>query len=350
MLTSDVRKNLKQLKILGEKAFVEFMGVMASTHQEYIEVSFDDGSRVKCSVNHMLKCDMMGFVPAKFISVGDSFSGKTVTSVERKNEEIVLYDILESEDHTYISNGVVSHNCVFISDKGTLINSRILEGLPHVDPLEELGDLRLFVSDFKGRKLAMACDCGEGVGQDYHAIQIIDIEKMEQVGEYQNNILPQTQFTKEIVRIVKFLYGKGAADVFYTVENNGVGNGVMRLIESVQDPVFSQATMISQPGAKKLGMATTGKNKIAGCMQLKDMIELGVLKINSERLLTQLRFFVKSGASYAAESGANDDLCMAMVVLMNMLVVLGDYEESVSDVVSELSLDSPEDESWGIIF
>lgn len=240
--------------------------------------------------------------------------------------------------------------CAFISDKGTLINSRMLEGIKTKDPVEVIGDLRLFVSDFKGRKLAMACDCGEGVGQDFHAIQIIDIEKMEQVAEYQNNILPQTHFTKEIVRIVQMLYKRGAEDVFYTIENNGVGNGVMRLIESVQDPVFSQATMISEPGAKKLGMATTGKNKIKGCMQFKDMVELNVLTLHSERLITQLKFFVKSGASYAAESGANDDLCMAMVVLMNMLVVLGDYEEAVSDVVNELSMEGSDDECWGIGF
>jgi hypothetical protein len=85
-------------------------------------------------------------------------------------------------------------------------------------------------------------------------------------------------------------------------------------------------------------------------MQFKDMVELNVMTLHSERLITQLKFFVKSGASYTAESGANDDLCMAMVVLMNMLVVLGDYEEAVSDVVNELSMEGSDDECWGIGF
>ena len=242
--------------------------------------------------------------------------------------------------------------CAFLSDKGTLINSRVIESIKTKPPVEEIGDLRLFVSDFQNKKFAMACDCGEGTGQDYHAIQIIDIDSMEQVGEYQNNILPQSQFTKEIVRIVKMLYARGAAEVFYTIENNGVGNGVMRLIENVDDPIFSNAMMVSEPGAKKLGLATTGKNKIKGCMQLKDMIELGSLKVYSDRLVTQMKFFVKSGASYAAESGANDDLCMAMVVLMNMLVILADYEDAVSDVVNELNFDGSreQEELWGISF
>lgn len=241
----------------------------------------------------------------------------------------------------------------FIGSGGTLISSRIMEGIAPIDPIEVVGDdLEIYVDDLRGRKLAIACDVAEGVNEDNHVMQVFDIETFEQVAEFANNSLPQTLYFKEIVKTLKYLFARGASDIFYTVENNGLGQGIMRLIENSQANELSEAILISDVNAdgspaKRLGMLTTGKSKLAGCMQFKDLIETGKMQIKSRKLLTEMKFFVKTGASFAAERGAKDDRVMACVILCNMLPQLANYEESVYEAVNEVNED---EEIWDICF
>lgn len=240
----------------------------------------------------------------------------------------------------------------FIGSGGTLISSRIMESITPKDPVKEIGDLSIFVDSFKGRKLGIACDVAEGVNEDNHVMQIFDIETFEQVAEFANNTLPQTLYFKEIVKTIKYIFAQGADEIFYTVENNGLGQGIMRLIENSHSNELSEAILISDvtsdgTPSKRLGMLTTGKSKLAGCMQFKDLIETGVIKINSKKLLTEMKFFVKSGASFAAERGAKDDRVMACVIFCNMLPQLANYEDTVHNTINEVN---DEDELWGIAF
>lgn len=240
----------------------------------------------------------------------------------------------------------------FIGSGGTLVNSRIMEGIKTIEPLRQDGSMSYFVESFRDRKIAISCDVAEGINEDNHVMQIFDIDTFEQVAEFADNTMTQTMYFKEIVKTIKMLYKEGASEVFYTVENNGLGQGIMRLIENSQDNGLSAATLISDVNAdgtngKRLGMLTTGKSKLAGCMQLKDMIELGKLKINSKKLMTELKFFIRRGASFAAESGMKDDRVMACVVFCNMLPQLANYEESVDKAINEVN---EEEEMWGISF
>jgi hypothetical protein len=234
------------------------------------------------------------------------------------------------------------YRCHMISDKGTLVNSRTIEDITTKDPVRSIGDLDIFVSDIKGRKLMMACDVSEGIGQDSHAFQIFDIDTLEQVAEYENNQLTQTGYTKTIIRTIGLMWKEGCADLYYTVENNGVGNGVLRLMENSSDE-FLEKSMLVSANLKKTGIATTGSSKKEACAQFKDLCEMEKLKINSEKLKTQMKFFVKKGVTFKAENGTHDDLVMACIVMMNMMKLLADYEEDVYETVNEVSFDDDED-------
>lgn len=232
----------------------------------------------------------------------------------------------------------------FISDKGTLINSLVLEKLPFMEPVEIVGDdLWLFKKDFKGKTLAMAVDVGEGVGKDYHVVQILDVNTLEQVAEYRNNFLTQTEFTKEIMKIMKLMFDLGCKDLYYTVENNGVGAGVINLLYNATNSALDRAHFISDPEGNKLGIAMTRSSKPNGCATLKDLVEGNKIKLNSERLITELKFFVKSGNSYKAESGLNDDLVMGMVIMMLLMKNVADFEEGTYETFNEIDFDIEND-------
>lgn len=244
------------------------------------------------------------------------------------------------------------YECSFLSDSPLLINSSILEQIATEEPRSEFrGHFDIYVDSFVGRKIAFACDVSEGINKDYHCIQAIDIETFEQVAEFANNNFNQTLYFKEIVWFIKYLYGAGASEVYYTVEANGIGQGILRLIESSQDDALSNATLICDTKdngmISRQGMLTTNRTKMAGCGQLKDLIETNRLKLRSKALVTELKFFIKQGNTFAAEKGANDDRVMAMVLVMNMLPKLAQMDDNVYETINNVDI---EEEFWGISF
>lgn len=243
--------------------------------------------------------------------------------------------------------------CHFISNKGTLINSLKLESLKHKDPIDVGEDFKLFTNDLRGRTIALAADVGEGIGQDYHAVQMVDIDTFEQIGEYRNNEISQSLFTIEFINMMKYLYKHGVKDIYYTIENNGLGKGVINLIKHSEETVLQKAHMISHD-SKKPGFVMSTTNKMKGCADLKDLIETDRLKINSRKLISELKFFVKSGQTYKAESGKHDDLVMSMVIMMLLIGKIAKFEDTVYEKYNSLDdVDYESDnysEPMGIVF
>jgi len=244
----------------------------------------------------------------------------------------------------------------FLSDNSSLINSSVLESIQKREPVIEIGDLKLFTSNLSGRKVAIGVDVSEGVGKDNSCFQIIDIDSLEQIGEYANNMMNQTQYFKTIAKTCHFLEKEGV-DVdssFIGIESNGVGNGILRLYENSTDDTIHRFGMISDVNASgmatgKLGLTTTNQKKLEGCGLLKDLVEEGKLTLHSHPLLNELRMFTKQGATFKAERGAKDDRVMAMVIVMNMLKQIANAEEGVFDVINEVSLNES-DEVYDIYF
>jgi hypothetical protein len=73
------------------------------------------------------------------------------------------------------------------------------------------------------------------------------------------------------------------------------------------------------------------------------MVEEDKLTLRSQPLLNELRMFTKQGATFKAERGAKDDRVMAVVIVMNMLKQIANYEDNIYDVINEVSLDVEED-------
>lgn len=243
----------------------------------------------------------------------------------------------------------------FVSDSPLLINSSILEALPSKEPVRTFRTFfDIYVESFKGRRIAFACDVAEGISKDNHAIQAVDVETFEQVAEFSNNTLNQTMYFKEIVAFIEHLFDEGAVDVYYTVEANSIGQGIIRLIENSTNDALQNAIMISDINKDgtitRLGTYTTNPKKMTGCMSLKDLVETNRMTLHSIKVLTELKFFIKQGAGFAAEKGAKDDLVMALVLLMNMLPQLANFDDDVYDRVNNIDEVNMDDEVWGISF
>lgn len=167
---------------------------------------------------------------------------------------------------------------IFISSSGTLVNSRILESIKTMkEPIAQFKDLEIYVDSFAGRNLAVVADISEGIGEDYSTIEIVDLDTFEQCAEYSNNMVNQTMFVTDIIRILRKLKDENASEIYFTFENNGIGQGVARLIEHSEDPVMDEVTLISDPpsaeGKFRTGIYMSRPKKEEACGQLKDLVE-----------------------------------------------------------------------------
>lgn len=107
-------KPTKVKKILTEKGFRNFKGFIdQGISEDILLIEFDDSSSIKATRDHrFLRGDE--FVEAGHLTVGDTLSGKRITSITESEPERV-YDAYEVEEtHSYVTNGVVSHNCNLI--------------------------------------------------------------------------------------------------------------------------------------------------------------------------------------------------------------------------------------------
>lgn len=242
--------------------------------------------------------------------------------------------------------------CKWISSKAMLVDSQCIEVIVTKDPVREDKGFRVFVDSFSGRNISVAVDVSEGIGGDSHVIQVFDINTLEQIAVYANNMANQHDLTKTLIEIITFMFNEGAIEIYYGIEVNGIGAGVMRLVEAADNSYLDRATMISSTDAngviKKNGLVMTSRSKNLGCAQLKTMLETGKLKLNDATTKLELQFFIKRGTSFAAESGMHDDHVMGLVLTMLMFMELVVYEDDINDAVNDI--ESEEDEIWGFSF
>lgn len=235
------------------------------------------------------------------------------------------------------------YDCAFVSNKGTLIQSEILESLRPSKPVGAYNKMDVYGS-VKGKRIGVAVDVGKGVGQDFSVVQVFDLDTLEQLAEYRNNTEILTQFAKSFVKILKWIKKNGAKELYFSIESNSIGQGVIQLILNSSDPIFKFAEFIHEYGKGRQGILTSNKSKVKGCTKFKDLLEAGKMKIHSRHLLSELKFFVSSGVGFKAESGKTDDLVMGVVVFTLMLAEIANFDADVYDKLNEVSFASEFDD------
>jgi hypothetical protein len=232
-------------------------------------------------------------------------------------------------------------DCEFLSSDALLVNSMRLNQLrwsPH--EFESLG-FKFWVpeEELGGRdKIYMvSMDPATGNGSDFTSIEVFDFPGLNQIAEYRTNDVNIPMIYAKLswlLRKLTELKADGRAEVMWTFERNGIGEAVGALYFNDERQV-EEAELISDPG--KLGIFTTGRQKVLAALQLKSMIEkiTGGLNVRSKDLIYELKHFVAKGGSYQAKSGATDDSVMATLGIMRLLKRLAEYNEKAFEKVNE---------------
>lgn len=237
------------------------------------------------------------------------------------------------------------HQCEFLVFDETLISSIKLADLEGQEPIMKMGQCRWYKKISANKTYIVSLDPSLGTGGDPAAIQVFEIPSLIQVAEWHHNLTPvqgQVRILRDICNYINDECAKkgSAASIYYSVENNTVGEAALVSIEEIGEESIP-GLFLSEPIKKghvrrfRKGFYTTHSNKIAICAKLKHLLESNRLKINSKPLISELKTYVSKGLSFEAKTGSHDDLVSSVLLAMRMLMVLQDWDPAVYDKMRE---------------
>ena len=222
-------------------------------------------------------------------------------------------------------------DCEFVIDDETLIAPSKLLDLEGREPLRKTGQVRWYREPDPNQIYVVALDPSLGTGGDNAAIQVFEAGTTEQIAEWRHNTTDIPSQIRILRDIIEELYGFTRNDktIYYTVENNTVGEAALISIaeygeNNIRGYFLSDRSVIGERRSRK-GFNTTNKSKIVACNKLKLLVESGKMKIHSRPLVSELKTFVAHGTSFAAKPGETDDLVMATVLSVRMMIMLQEY-------------------------
>jgi len=236
------------------------------------------------------------------------------------------------------------HECEFIINDETLINSLILTNMRGVDPIYKQGTVRWYKDIEKNKNYLVALDPSLGTGGDPAAIQIFEAPSMIQVGEWCHNKTPITQQIRILIDICKTIAEKvvSQTQIYYSVENNSIGEAALVSIEefgeqNIPGIFLSESKRAGHVRNFRRGFNTTNRSKLTACAKLKTLIETDKMTVKSKLLVSEFKNFIASGGSYAAKIGETDDLVMSTVLAVRMATELKNYLPDLDNQLRDAS-------------
>ncbi len=337
-------------KIRNREGFVAFAGISTMGIKTLHKITFGDGTFIKASTNHVFFTPNGTEIQVNKIAKNDVLLGienKVVDSIEVSCEE-QTYDIIEVKDHTFFANGLLCHNCEFLSSDQQLIDSLYLAGLTTrlegIRPIFNIHGVEFYERIKPTGTYLVGVDPSSGNGEDYSVINIFEFPSLIQVGEYRKNTMSTSKLYGVLKNIIRYLEDN-CETVFFSIENNGVGNGLISLYESDDEPVVS-AEFISETGKDKLGFTTTAKTKMRHCVSFKELVEKGHMTINSWHTLTEMKSYVRHAGAYAAQLGATDDSISSILIIIRILEEIATYEMTAYEKLYSANVDDWNEDDW----
>lgn len=230
----------------------------------------------------------------------------------------------DNETKNYSARYIAQEYCCSFNLSGnTLIDGEVIEDLMKLalKPLErEEIDRNLWIwkRAEQGRRYALIADVARGDAEDYSAFHIFDIDNCEQVAEYQGKINPEAY--ADLIYRVSQDYGF----CLTVVENNTYGFGVLERLKSLGHPSiyyhkkttndFIEPAYAESDPTAVLGFNTSPKMRPLIIAKLEEFLRNKIIKINSERLVNELKTFIWNNGRAEAIKGANDDLVMSCAI------------------------------------
>lgn len=156
----------------------------------------------------------------------------------------------------------------------------------------------------EGHYYTMGVDIATGRAQDYTAIEIIDINEMEQVAEYRYKI--PLNFLPELIYKLALYYN----NAFIGIETNFDEGTINKLIEFGYENIYYR----TKKDKIIAGWHTDAKTRAQLVSHLQDTFINERIKIYSQRLISELRTFIWRNGKPQCALKSTDDLVFAFMI------------------------------------
>ena len=232
------------------------------------------------------------------------------------------------------------YECEFLVFDETLISSVCLAELQGGDPVEKLGQVRIYSKIKPNATYLIALDPSTGTGGDYSAIEIFELPSFEQIGEWHHNTTPISQQVRLLKDICTYLQSQGNPMIYWSVENNAIGEACLTSIKDIGEENIP-GMFLSEPIRKghvrkfRKGFNTTHRAKMSAAVKFKSLVESRKMKIHSKPLISEMKTFVATGIGFRAKVGEHDDLVSACLLVCRMAQVLADFDPDIYKTMSD---------------
>jgi hypothetical protein len=133
---------------------------------------------------------------------------------------------------------------------------------------------------------------------------------------------------------------KSNNSVYYSVENNTLGEAALMAIseigeENIPGIFLSEPKRAGQTRTYRKGFTTSNKSKLMVCAKLKHLIESKKLMLASKNVISELKNFVAAGITFKAKPGETDDLVMALLLAVRMMLLLQEFDAKLDNELRE---------------
>ena len=332
--------------------FEKFSGIDKKLKNKYIELTFDDGRKLKTSYSHLLIDENNEEVEVCKLNVGDTIKGEkrnyTICKMDRvKDTEIELYDLINvGENNVFYVNGVLSHNCSFLGSAGSLVSSVALARYEYCDPIEEheysyIDNLRIYELPNKNEKYVLTCDCASGLldkngniadSSVCHVLKILP-ESIIQVARFSSASVDEVEFS-EIIAELGFWYNTAPI----LVEANNMGISVLDNLQFVED--YPEVIDINNKDKYIGGLTVSSKTNAIGNRIMRKLINKNYIILKDFDTIGQFSNYCKVGSTYKGIDGEHDDDCTALrnfcyLINTEEWLELDDLFKSYKDILKE---------------
>lgn len=326
----------QNLKIMTQSGWSSFKGVRKTRHTQVYAI-VTQKRKFTASLSHRFYYNNKWNFSSE-VAVGDQLDGSRVLGVYRLDlrypNYVDLYDILETEDGTYLASDTVNHNC-FIGSSYTLLSAEAMTALTAKDPLEKRSNiLNIFEYPIEGHKYILAVDPAKD-GIDGFAVCILDI-----------TTFPFKQVAACSTDIDYFLmpehlddWGKMYNSALIIVENNeGAGQSIADMLW--RDYEYENLYFDKKAGKRYPGFRTTPRSRKLILDTMKMFAENGNLEIVDIKTINELYTFILINGKYQADEGCHDDRVMALALAFAPFSAIKNFTEAKDMIKSFYSKDS----------
>jgi|TARA_R110000796_G_scaffold64552_2_gene149595 hypothetical protein len=212
--------------------------------------------------------------------------------------------------------------CNFNASGETVVHGddlkRILENI--CEPNHRTGFDRnywIWEQPVEGRDYIAVADVARGDGSDFSVCQILDLQTMQQVAEYQGKITPD-MFAPHLCSMASEYN-----NALLVIENNSLGIGVLSRIEeigysNIYYSVRATHEYVDQATAEAIGgvpgFTMSMKTRPLVIAKFEEFVRNKLITINSRRLANEVKTFVWHNGRPQAMRGYNDDLVIASCI------------------------------------